>query len=84
MKVSRLHEFKGDFKVQLVLPANMKGLSAAEVTIPGGKNEAKLILKAPADAAPGNRQNLIVRAVATLEGNIPLTHEAKISVNVVK
>ena len=84
VKVNRLHEFRGDFKVQLVLPANMKGLNAAEVTIPGGKNEARLILKAPADAAPGNRQNLIVRAVATLEGNIPLTHEAKISVNVVK
>jgi hypothetical protein len=70
--------------VQLVLPANVKGVSSTAVIIPAGKDEVKLPLKAPADAAPGNRANLIVRATATLDGNIPVTHETKINVNVVK
>jgi hypothetical protein len=47
-------------------------------------DEAKILLRAPADVTPGNRQNLIVRAVAVINGNTPLTHETKINVNVVK
>ena len=47
-------------------------------------SEAKLVLKATEDAAPGNRANLIVRAVATLAANVTATQETKISVNVVK
>jgi hypothetical protein len=84
VRVKRLHDYKGDFKVQLVLPANVKGVSSTAVIIPAGKDEVKLPLKAPADAAPGNRANLIVRATATLDGNIPVTHETKININVVK
>jgi hypothetical protein len=84
IKVTRLHSYAGDFKVRLVLPTDSKGISAEETTIPAGKEEAKLLLRAAADAAPGNRTNLIVRAVATLQGNIPVPHETKINVNVVK
>jgi hypothetical protein len=84
IKVSRLHAYAGEFKVRLVLPADMKGISADEVAIPAGKDEAKMLLRAPADATPGKRENLIVRAVATLNGSIPLSHEAKINVNLVK
>jgi hypothetical protein len=83
VRVARMHDFAGEFKVQLVLPANVKGVVADPVTIAAGKDEAKLILKAPADAAMGNRPDLIVRAVATLQG-FPLTHETKINVNVTK
>ncbi|HEV3079377.1 MAG TPA: PPC domain-containing protein [Gemmataceae bacterium] len=84
VKVNRLHDFTGEFKVQFILPANVKGVNAAEISIPAGKNEAKLILKASADAIPGNRPNLIVRAVAKLDGDITVTHETKLNVNVVK
>jgi hypothetical protein len=84
IKLTRMHDYKGQFKVLLVLPADMKGISADEITIPAGEDEAKIVLRAPADAAPGNRQNLVVRAVALINGNTPLSHEAKINVNVVK
>jgi hypothetical protein len=84
VKLTRLHDYAGEFKVQLVLPPNVKGVAADEVTIPTGKSEAKLVLKAAEDAAPGNRANLIVRAVATLAPNVTATQETKISVNVVK
>jgi hypothetical protein len=84
VKVARVPEFTGEFKVQLVLPANTKGLSAADVTIPAGQNEAKIILKIAPDAAPGNHADLVVRATAMQNGNIPTPHEVKFNVNVVK
>jgi hypothetical protein len=84
VKVARVPEFTGEFKVQLVLPANTKGLSAADVTIPAGQNEAKLIVKVAAEAAPGNHPDLIVRATAMQNGNVPTPHDVKFSLNVVK
>ncbi len=84
VKVARVPEYTGEFKVQLVLPANTKGLSAADVTIPAGQNEAKLIVKVAADAAPGNHPDLIVRATAMQNGNVPTPHDVKFSLNVVK
>jgi hypothetical protein len=84
VKITRLFDFAGEFKVELVLPQNVQGVSADPVTLPAGQNEAKLVLKAAADAAPGPRADLIVRASATLNGNVPTTQEAKFTVTVVK
>jgi hypothetical protein len=84
VKVARNHDYAGSFKVQLILPPNMSDIGADEIIIPAGKDEARLVIKAPSNAVPGNRPNLIVRAIAMLEGNIWLTHEAKLNVNVVK
>jgi hypothetical protein len=47
-------------------------------------DEAKLVLKVPAGAAPGGKPNIVVRAVAMWNGKTPVTHESKINVNVVK
>jgi hypothetical protein len=84
VKVARMYEFAGEFKVELVPPANAKGVSAELVTVAAGKDEAKLVLKAAPDAAPGPRADLVVRAVAMVNGNVPTTHELKFAVNVVK
>jgi hypothetical protein len=84
VRVARLFEYDGDFKVQLVVPANVKGLSADEVTIPAGRDEAKLVLRIAADAPPGNLSNLIVRATAVLEGNLPVLQETKLGLNILK
>src|SRR5262249_20453609 len=40
VRVTRMHDFTGPFKVELVLPANSKGIAAEAVTIPAGKDEA--------------------------------------------
>lgn len=84
VKVTRMHDFEGEFKVQLVLPPTAKGLSAEEVTIPAGQNEAKLVIKVAPDAAPGNRPDLIVRATGLFNGSVPTAQETKIAVNVTK
>jgi hypothetical protein len=60
------------------------GVSAAAVTIPAGADEAKLMLKADAAAAPGPRNELIVRATALYNPQTPTVQEAKFNVNVVK
>ncbi len=82
--VTRLHGYAGEMKVSLVVPPAAKGVEAAEVTIPAGANEAKLILKAPAGTMPGARNGLVVKVAAVWEGKTPVTHEAKVNVNVVK
>jgi hypothetical protein len=84
VKIARMAEFTGEFKVQLVLPANTKGLSAPEITIPAGQNEGKLIVKVAADAVVGNHPDLIVRATAMQNGNVPTPHDVKFNLNVVK
>jgi hypothetical protein len=85
IKVTRQHGYAGEFKVQLVLPPNLKGVAADDVVIPAGKDDAKLVLKVAGDAAPGGRNDLIVRATALLNGSVTTVQEsAKFNVNVVK
>jgi hypothetical protein len=84
VRVARQFDYAGEFKVELVLPPNVQGVSAEPVTIPPGQNQAKLMLRATTDAGPGPRPNLTVRVVAVVNGNVPITHETKLNVNVVK
>jgi hypothetical protein len=84
VRVARQYRYDGEFKVQVVLPPAAKGLTVGEAVIPPGKDEARLPLTVAADAAPGNRADLVVKATALLHGKVAITHEAKFNVNVVK
>jgi len=85
VRVTRQFEYAGEFKVQLVVPATVQGVTAADVVIPAGKDEAKLVLKVPAAAVPGARNDLLVRATAMVNGTVPTVQEsAKFNLNVVK
>jgi hypothetical protein len=84
VKVARLYDYAGEFKVSLVPPAAVKDVTAVEVVIPAGKDEATLVLKAPPTAAPGGRNDLVVQAVALFNGSVPTTQEVKFNLNVVK
>ena len=83
VKVARLYDFPGEFKLALVLPPNAKGVSADEVTIPAGKDEAKFVIKLADDAAPGALQGLLIKATAVFK-DTPVAHEAKFNLNVTK
>jgi hypothetical protein len=83
VRLNRQFKYDGEFKVQLVLPAGVTGVEAAEVTVPSGGDEAKFVLKVPPTAAPGSRGNIVVKATAIYRGK-PIVHETKINVNVVK
>ncbi len=84
VKVARLFDYADAFKVELVLPPNVKGVTADGLTIAPNASEAKMLLKAPPGTPPANLQNLIVRASAVVNGNVTLVHEIKINVNIVK
>ena len=71
-------------KIELVLPPNVKGVTGEPITIAAGQNEAKMILRIAKDTPPANLQNLTIRATAVINGNVTLTHETKINVNVAK
>jgi hypothetical protein len=84
VKVARLFDYDGVFKVDLVLPAGVKGISADPITIGGNVNEAKMMLKIAPGTPPASLQNLTIRATAVINGNVTLTHETKINVVVAK
>ena len=48
VKVTRLYDYEGEFKVKVVLPPEVKDVTVDEVVIPAGKDEAKLMLKVAA------------------------------------
>ena len=69
----------------IYLPANAKGVQIADIVIPAKQDEAKLVLVSPAGSMPGNVQNILVKATALYgAGKVPIVHESKIGVNVVK
>lgn len=84
VKVARLHGYAGEFKVKLELPPTAKGVTADEVTIPAGKDEAKFIVRAAQEMAPLNLPNVVLKATGMYNGKVPTTQEAKLSINVVK
>jgi hypothetical protein len=83
VKVARQFDFQGEFKVQLVQGPNDKGVTAPDITIPAGKDEAELVLTVAGDAPVGNRPNLLVRATAMFNG-AEVKHEQKFQLNITK
>jgi hypothetical protein len=83
VKVARQAGYTGALKLELVLPANTKGISAEAVTIPAGQDEGKLIVKIAPDAA-ASYPNLVVRATALYNGKVPVPHDAKLTIAVAK
>jgi hypothetical protein len=84
VKVNRLNDFKGAFKVHLALPDGVKGIEAADVEIPAGKTEARMMVKAADDAAAGNRPGVLVQVTAKLRDKVELKQEAKLNLSVAK
>jgi hypothetical protein len=83
VRVNRLHNYDGEYKVEVILPPNTKGVEVAGAVIPAGKDEVKLVVKAQDGTMPGGRNNLVVRATGMAYGH-PVKQEAKFNVNVVK
>lgn len=84
VKVERQHDYGGEFTVKFVPPMGVKGLEADEVTIPEGKNEVKLVVKADDGAKPGAVSNATIIVTALYDKKHPITHEVKVSFTLVK
>ncbi len=85
LRVARLFSYTGEYKVDVVMPPAVKGVAFAPVVILAGQDEVKLIVKAHADAMPGNRAGLIVRVSALYNGTVPtVSPDVPLTVSVVK
>jgi hypothetical protein len=83
VKVTRQVEYDGPFTLQLAVPDSLKGISADEVTIAEGKDEAKLVIKVGPDAPIGNQAGLLIHATGQWH-NQGIAQETKFAVNVSK
>ncbi|MCI0683855.1 MAG: hypothetical protein L0Y71_17250 [Gemmataceae bacterium] len=81
VRLNRLYGYKGDFKVQVVLPQGFSSVAVPEVTVPGNANEARLVFKAPPNAKTSAGAKVKIRAVAKVSG-ATLTSETPLSLNV--
>jgi hypothetical protein len=84
VKVERQHDYAGEFTVKFVPPMSVKGLEAEEVTIPAGKNEAKLVITADEDAKPGAVSGASIIVTALYDKKHPITHEVKVAFTLIK
>ncbi len=84
VQLGRMYDYAGEFKVQAVLPPNLPGVAAEVVTVSPGKDEARVLIRVGPEAKPMNLPNLVVRATALVNGNLPTVHEAKFNLNIVK
>ena len=83
VKVERLYDFAGEYKVAFV-PAKEAGtaVTAKEVVIPAGKDEAKLSLTTAKDAKAGAVAGTIT-VTAMYAGKHAIAHESKVNYTVV-
>lgn len=84
LKIARQSDYQGPLKVNVVFPKEVQGLSADPFVVPAGQNEAKFNLRVDPAAAPGPRQNIVLRAVGTLFDNHEIPQETKFAVNIDK
>jgi hypothetical protein len=82
IKVERQFDYAGEFKVAFVPAKDVKGVTAADIVIPAGKDETKLVLKVDDDAKPGAVAGVIV-VTATYDKKYTITHETKAGFTVV-
>ncbi len=80
VKIERLNEFAGEYKIKTVLPPTAKGITIDEFTVPAGQTDVKVPVKVAADA-PGNKFDNLVNVIVTgtYGGKHPIAVEAKMS-----
>jgi hypothetical protein len=80
--VKRLGDFAGPVALSLPLPPNVKGLTAAAVTVPADQTEGVLVVQAAGDATEGKLENMVVRG--TLDHHGQAAVDVPVTINVTK
>jgi len=83
IKVSRQFDYRGEFKVE-VDAKGAKGVTAETAPIKAGEDEAILKVKVDQGIPPGGNATITVRVIAMFNDTLPVVHEAKLTVAVVK
>jgi hypothetical protein len=78
-KVTRARDLSGPVKVEILIPENWKGVSAAAVTVPADKQTGELVLRFSAGEVGPFNMPLTVRATLDTPAT-PVAAEAKFEV----
>ena len=84
LKVKRLHEYKGPYKVETVIPMNLKGFTLEGAEIPANSDTANVKVKVAPDAMPGARNDIVLKFKAMYLGKDEVTQELKVNINIAK
>lgn len=71
-------------KVEAILPPGVKGITAKDVTIKAGDDEAKLVFSVAPNATVGMTPQITIRATAMFNDTVPVVHETKVSLAIAK
>jgi hypothetical protein len=82
VKVARQFDYAGSFKIEID-PKTAKGLKVAEQTLKAGADEA-IVKFTATDLKPGNNAQVTLRVIAMFNDAVPVVHEAKLTLAVVK
>lgn len=74
VKLTRLYSYNDPVLIQATLPKGVAGITIAQVQAPAGQVDAKLAVKAAANATPGAHQ-VTIKATATLNGQQAATEQ---------
>ncbi|MBX7167727.1 MAG: hypothetical protein K1X74_15455 [Pirellulales bacterium] len=75
VKLTRRNEFAGPVTLDLVLPAGVAGIQAAEVVVPADQAAGTLHIAAAADATEGTHAHVAVRARMEFAGRMVEVHQ---------
>jgi len=83
IRVDRLNDHVGDYKIKFALPPTAVGVTVADAVIPAGQIEVKVPIAAAKDTPGGNFQNLPFTVTAMFEDR-PIVAEGKFNIVVEK
>lgn len=83
VKIDRAAMFSGPVEVELVVPAEARGMVGTKAKLAADQDQVVVSLTVAAGTTVGNRSGLVVRLKGELEGKT-FTQEVKLTVNVVK
>jgi hypothetical protein len=84
VRLARQFDLPLSLKVEAILPPNVKGVSAKPATINASEEEAKLVFTIAPDAPAGAVPSITIRATAMFNGDTPIVHETKLTLNIAK
>jgi hypothetical protein len=84
LKVKRLHNYEGTYKVEVVIPANAKGIVLEPSEFAINSDATQIKVKVAADAMPGPRNDIVLKFKGMFLGKDEVIAELKANISVVK
>ena len=84
VRIARLYELPIGFKVEAILPANVKGITVKDAAIKADQDEVKLIFAVAPNAMIGANPSITIRATAMFNDAVPIVHETKVTLTITK